>query len=50
MNVPMLKKETDEDGNVIKEEKFTLTKLEVIGRMVPDGLEIEVSIFIICQI
>ena len=48
MNVLMLKNGTDEDGSVIKEEEFTLKQLEVIGRIVPDGLDIEVIIFIIC--
>ena len=43
MNVPMVRKTTDEDGNVT-EEDFTLNSLEVIGRIDPEGLDIEVSI------
>ena len=43
MNVPMVRKTTDEDGN-ITEEDFTLNSLEVIGRIDPEGLDIEVSI------
>lgn len=42
MNVPMVRKTTDEGGNVT-EEDFTLNSLEVIGRIDPEGLDIEVS-------
>ena len=42
MNVPMARKTTDENGNVT-EEDFTLNSLEVIGRIDPEGLDIEVS-------
>ena len=52
INVPMLKNPikddegnfiTDDDGNVSGDE-FTLKRLEVIGRILPNGLDIEVSI------
>ena len=42
MNVPMVRRTTDENENVTVEE-FTLNRLEVIGRINPNGLNIKVS-------
>ena len=39
MNVPMVNMGADGNGN----ETFTLKRLEVIGRINPNGLDIEVS-------
>ena len=42
MNVPMVRKTTDENENVT-EEDFTLSSLEVIGKINLEGLNLEVS-------
>ena len=42
MNVPMVRRTTDENENVTVED-FTLNRLEVIGRINPKGLNIKVS-------
>ena len=42
MYVPMYKKTLDAEGKVIREDSFVLKRLEVIGRILPDGLDIEV--------
>jgi len=41
MYVPMYKKTLDAEGKVIREDSFVLKRLEVIGRILPDGLDIE---------
>ena len=41
MNVPMVRRTTDENENVTVED-FTLNRLEVIGRINPEGLNIKV--------
>ena len=43
LGVPMYKDTFDAEGKVIKQESFTLKRLEVIGRIQPEGLDIEVS-------
>ena len=45
LGVPMSKYTLGAEGEVIKEETFTLKRLEVIGRIENEGLDIEVSYF-----
>ena len=45
INVPMLKNAVTADDGTVSGDEFTLKRLEVIGRILPNGLDIEVSTF-----